>query len=87
MGHWQSDVFIEMKDFNVLPLDTRQLSECVKKFKLRRGRGDNNPCPPVRDDGTANGICRLFRGRESHTCFVVKDFEHASYRSHIHSRK
>src|SRR5205814_6099715 len=65
MSRWQPDVFVEMKHFDVFPVNAWQAGESVQQFELGRAGCRDHAGAVALLDRPANGIGSLMRGGPS----------------------
>jgi len=61
MGDGQADVFVEMKEFDSLPIEFIRSSESVEKIQLGSSGGGDDASAAAIKDGVADGVRALIR--------------------------
>jgi len=77
--HRKSDVFIEMKQLDIFPVDIRGCGQRIKKIELgSAGCGDNSRRAPLTNRAADKPCCLLGGGLACFLLFVEHLQEHAS---------
>jgi hypothetical protein len=73
----QSDVLIEMKDFNFGPIDASFVGKCLKKVDLGRTSRYHNACATMDRNCLANSGGRMIGRGLAQGLFVIEYFQHS----------
>jgi hypothetical protein len=73
---WCSDVFVQVKHLDLLPVDSGKARQRIEKLELGRARGRDQACFALCLDSLAQDRSRLVGSDFGHLALVIEAFDH-----------